>query len=530
MAGRLAIDFGTSNTVVAAWDEARGEGVPVHVPEYGKRLRYRHGGDEESISLIPSLIHYAESGERWVGAQVARHAFTESPRTFRWMKRYVCRRSPIRVRLEERNISHFDAARDFLTAVVGAAESDLHGQEVALTVPVEAYEHYEDWLLQVAEAAGVRRARLIDEPSAAALGYGVPIQPGDVYLTFDFGGGTLDVAVVFMEEAETLVGRRCRVIGKAGADIGGATIDGWLYQEVLRRSRRGEGDDAVRQISRQLLARCEEAKESLSFQDRATIAVNADDGKELLHAEVTRDDLEDLFDRHDGHRQIDVTIRRALEAAQERGFPEDRIKAVLLVGGSSLIPSVQKLVQRVFGRERVRLRRPLDAVARGAAAFAAGVDFFDHIQHDYAVRHVSEDRAGYEYRVIVRRGTAYPTREPVARLTVRASYDGQAQLGLALFELGERFKSAPAAVELVFDPQGAARVRPVSPEDEERRYTFWVNEHRPTFLDAEPPARRGESRFEVEFGIDANKRLLVTARDLKGNRLVLRDHPVIKLT
>lgn len=333
-----------------------------------------------------------------------------------------------------------------------------------------------------------------------------------------------------MEESETPTGRRCRVVGKAGADIGGATIDGWLYQDVLRRNKVGEGDETVRQVSRRLLAECEQAKETLSFKERATIQVKAEGGRPFLHAELTRADLEELFDRHDGHRQIDLTLRRALQAAQERGFAEDRIKAVLLVGGSSLVPSVQKLVQRVFGRERVRLRRPLDAVARGAAAFVSGLDFFDHIQHDYAVRHVSADGPDYDYRVIVRRGTPYPTREPVARLTVRAAYEGQTQLGVALFEMGERFKNTPAPVELVFDPAGAARLRPVSPEDEERRYYFWVNEHSPTFLPADPPARRGEPRFEVEFGIDGNKRLLVTARDLQTNRLVFRDHPVITLT
>lgn len=90
----------------------------------------------------------------------------------------------------------------------------------------QAFEHYENWLSNVAETAGIRRFRLIDEPSAVALGYGAHIQLGDVYLIFDFGGGTLDVAVGLIEESEqSQVGRRCRVLGKAGLDIGGATLD-----------------------------------------------------------------------------------------------------------------------------------------------------------------------------------------------------------------------------------------------------------------------------------------------------------------
>ncbi|MBI3951490.1 MAG: Hsp70 family protein [Acidobacteria bacterium] len=139
-------------------------------------------------------------------------------------------------------------------------------------------------------------------------------------------------------------------------------------------------------------------------------------------------------------RRSSCSSRRAINAARERGYAEESIKAVLMVGGSSLIPSVQKTVRRIFGAERVMLKRPLDAVARGAAAFVAGVDFYDHIQHDYAIRHINS-----------------------------------------------------------------------------------------TFLPANPPAKQAEARFQVEFSIDGNKRLLVTARDLKTRRITHRDYPVVKL-
>src|SRR5215475_14817117 len=115
-----------------------------------------------------------------------------------------------------------------------------------------------------------------------------------------------------------------------------------------------------------------------------------------------------------------------------------------MVGGSSLIPAVQRTVQRIFGKDCVRWNRPLDAVARGAAALVAGVDFYDHIQHDYAIRYVNPQKGDYDYRVIVQHATPYPTLEPVARLTIKATYDGQTQLGIA-----------------VFDPSGAVRVTPL---------------------------------------------------------------------
>jgi molecular chaperone DnaK (HSP70) len=535
MSGRLAIDFGTSNTVVALWDESRHEGVPLHLVEYGRLVTYRRADETgEQISMIPSLIHFTTDNRRLLGRQVLANNLYDSERTCRWMKRYIARRSPVKLRLAEREISHAEVGQAFLSGILtaAAAEVSLGDEEVAFTVPVEAFEHYENWLSAVAASVGIKRFRLIDEPSAAALGYGAHIQPGDVYLIFDFGGGTLDVAMVLIDdEAASAPGRRCRVLGKAGADVGGATIDGWLFQEILRQNGRTDADDDVRLLSRTLLAECERAKEQLSFQDRAVVSVARSDGGARLEGVVTRKQLEDLFDANEAFTQIDHTIRRALNAARERGYGEDNIKSVLMVGGTSLIPSVQRTVQRIFGRDRVLLKRPLDAVARGAAAFVAGIDFYDHIQHDYAFRYVDPTKGDYEYRPIVSRGTPYPTTEPVARLTVKASHDGQTHLGIAIFELGERFQSESARpVELVFDPWGAARLRQVTPDEDERRYYFWINESNPTFLPADPPARRGEPRFEVEFGIDANKRLLITARDLHTKRLTFRNHPVVQLT
>src|SRR5207248_8911638 len=117
---------------------------------------------------------------------------------------------------------------------------------------------------------------------------------------------------------------------------------------------------------------------------------------------------------------IDQTIRHALNSARERGYEEENLHRILMVGGGSLIPAVQRTLQRIFGRERVMLERPLDAVARGAAAFVAGVDFFDHIQHSYAIRFLNRDKGGYDFRTIVPRGTPYPTLEPLARLSVKA--------------------------------------------------------------------------------------------------------------
>lgn len=529
MPGRLAIDFGTSNTVLAVWDESQQQGKTLHIPDYAQIFQQ---GDEQ-ISIIPSLIHYTEDGRRWIGSQVLLRNLNQNNHTLRWMKRYLLNRSPIKITIGNQVITHAQAGKDFLSSVLvfAAQELNLADEEIAITVPVEAFEHYENWLAGVAEAANLPRFRLIDEPSAAALGYGAHIQPGDVYLIFDFGGGTLHAAVVLVEAEENASnGRRCRVLGKAGLEMGGTSIDQWLFQEVLRRSRRSDADDDIRQVSNALLIECERLKERLSFQEQASLSVVNPDSGAALFAEFTRSQFEDLLDQHEAFTQLDRTVRRALNAALERGYDESKIKSVLMVGGSSQIPAVQKALQRIFGRERVMLNRPLDAIARGAAAFIAGVDFFDHIQHDYAIRFVDRARSDYDYRVIVKRGAPYPTSEPAARLTVKGTFDGQTQLGIAIFEMSERRGLSQAnPVELVFDPSGAARLLPLTPADQEQRSSFWMNEHNPTFLKADPPAIQGEARFEVEFGIDGNKRLLITVRDLKTGKLTHQNYPVVKL-
>lgn len=540
MSGRLGIDFGTSNTVVAVWDEQRREGVPLHVPDFGYLCEFSPPSTSSGrglvppISVIPSLIHYAKDGRRWIGDQVRQKNLACSERTFSLIKRYIANRSPVNRRFDDRQISHFDAGRDFLSAVIlfATEELQLGDEEVALTVPVESFEHYVDWLTGVVEAAGLPRFRLIDEPSAAALGYGAHVQPGNVYLIFDFGGGTLDVSMTLIEEEQQFQsGRRCRVLGKAGKEFGGSTIDTWLMQEVLRRNSRNDWDDDVRRISSDLLGECRVAKEKLSTQERAEVSVMNPETGAVLAAEFTRTQFEELLDQHDAFSQIDKTIRRALNGARERGYTEEQVKSVLMVGGTSLIPSVQKTVQRIFGKDKVRLERPLDAVARGAAAFVAGVDFYDHIQHDYAIRWVNPKSGDYDYWLIVKRGTPYPSNEPVARMTVKATYPGQTELGISIFEVGERRERGEApAVELVFDPSGAARVVKVAPDEEERRTHFWINEHSPTFLRAHPPSQQGEARFAIEFGIDSNKRLLITARDKRTGQVTHRDYPVVKLT
>jgi len=527
----LGIDFGTSNTLIAGWDEQSQLISLIPIPTYSRLVV--QGTDE--VPLIPSLIHYSSDGRIWIGQQVREHASPASRRTLRWMKQYIVNRSPIRIQLDNHNITPAQAAQDFLTAIFAflRAEHGVRPDKVAFSAPVESFEDYNYWLNTLAESNRLNNFVLIDEPIAAAVGYGLSVQPGSVFLIFDFGGGTMHAAMVIMQN-ESLVGGKplCRVLGKAGKNIGGMRIDQWLYQELLKRFDLSEDHPVVRQSSNQILSACERLKESLSIHEKSSTGDLQLGNSATINLSVNRDEFETILIQNHLFTEIDHLLRNVLNQAKEKGYSEDQIQSVLMIGGSSLIPSVQQHLQHFFGSQRVELNRPLDAVARGAALFAAGAGILDHIRHDYAIRYLDPSTRQYAFHKIVPSGTPYPTTEPIARLTIKASHNGQQKLGMSIFEIRDHQQSSFSQenIELIFDPQGCARIVELPVRQVQERAYFYVNEHSPTFLTANPPAEANIPRFEVAFHIDSQKRLTITARDLQTGIIILENQPVIRLT
>lgn len=256
----------------------------------------------------------------------------ESPATFRWMKRYISSRLELPRTIDGRSITFSESGAEFLARVLDYASTaiGLEDEEVAFTVPVEAYEHYQDWLTRVCEKTSIRRYRLLDEASAAALGYGVHIQANDVYLVVDFGGGTLDVSIVRIE-GETSSGKRCHVLGKGGAEIGGTVIDQWLYQDVLARARKQPED--VLPISGLLLLEVERVKEELTSTDQAEVIVTDPRTGAVISAEYTRTRFEDLLEKHGLFTTLQTAIDQALTAARETGIRTRAYQGGIAGGG-----------------------------------------------------------------------------------------------------------------------------------------------------------------------------------------------------
>ncbi len=247
--------------------------------------------------------------------------------------------------------------------------------------------------------------------------------------------------------------------------------------------------------------------------------------------EIDRGEFETLLKKKDVLGRVNRALRKTLDGAAAKGFPADEIAKVFLVGGTSLVPAVRDVLALQFPPDALHMDRPLEAVAAGAAGIAGGYELSDHIQHDYAIRHVDRDTGAYEFETIVEAGTEYPTPEPVKQLTIKAIRDGQRKLGIAVYELAHAsYRDASADLEIVFDANGGARTVAVTAQRRQERSRLWLNEDSPTFLEADPPAEAGVDRFRLDFRVDAQKRLTVSAYDLLRNTLVLDRQPVVRLS
>jgi len=533
MATRIGIDFGTANTVVARWDEALDRGEPI---DLGGLDLLRPGAAGVMQRVVPSVIAYASTdGERVAGARVTPEMFTDPGfAVFRSTKSVITGRiKDIPRVVGGKAVSPRQAATRFLSDVMTVTMFAVGGGdlEIVATAPVEAFDTYRDWLVrEVSQEAGLARLRVVDEATAAAVGYSARLNPGDTFMVFDFGAGTLDISVVRVQEAEASQsgGAGVRVVGKAGIDFGGDNIDLLLAEEVAAQVGLPYGDTQLyNRLFAQLLRSAEAAKVALTAGERATVATSEGD----YRMEVGRAEFDKLLRDKDVLGRVGRGLRAALDKAAGAGFVADEIRNVFLVGGTSLIPAVQDVIYMQFPRDRVRIDRPLEAVAAGAAGIAGGYELHDHIQHDYVIRHVNRDTGAYEFEPLVPAGTEYPTPAPIKTMTIKAVRDGQRNLGLAIYERAHAtYRDAGADLEIMFDAGGGARAVAVSSQQRQERSTLWLNEDSPTFLEADPPAKAGADRFRLDFRVDAQKRLTVSAFDLERRSWVLDQQPVVRLS
>jgi len=530
-----AIDFGTSNTVITRWNSATGQPETLSLPGLSLQL-------SQNPPLVPSLLYVEEAsqGKVIVGQAVRDKGLdlAKNPRFFRSFKRGIgAEIQGFLPELDGKTISFEQVGQWFLTQIIEQLEPspDTVVESLILTVPVDSFEAYRHWLSGVCQALPVEQVRMLDEPTAAALGYGVA--EGDTLLVVDFGGGTLDLSLVqlnqeaqagkkplgfilkwgerFLGESDRQKTRIARVLAKAGQNLGGSDIDNWLMDYFV------ETQGLTRSPLTTRLA--ERLKIQLSEKRSATEVYFNDETFESYELKLDRDGFEAILKEHQFFEILDDRMAQLLQQGRRSGIEVSDIDAVLLVGGTAQIPAVQKWITQYFDASKIRSEKPFEAIAQGALQLSQGIEIQDFLYHSYGIRYWDRRNNCHNWHSIIKSGQAYPMSEPV-ELVLGASVDNQPSIELVVGELGAQ----TGATEVYFDGDrlitrqlgsGQTAVQPLNDRDGARNIAQLT-----------PPGNPGRDRIKIQFSVDAQRSLRITVEDLLTNQILLQNQSVAQLS
>jgi molecular chaperone DnaK (HSP70) len=524
---RIAIDFGTTNSVVAHQSADTAQVEIVAVPGLAE------DGHNGHPPLIPSLL-YVQDGKvgRVVAGQAVRDNDLDSQRDNRLFRNFkrgiVAAPAPEPREIDSAQWADADAGRSFLRSLIGSLPyNKAEIEQMVLTVPVVSFEGYLTWLTGAVDDIAPDKIRVVDESTAAALGYTVT-QPGALVLVLDFGGGSLDLSLVQLPESREKTGgflnrllksgadqHTARVIAKAGRVIGGSDIDQWLLAEALRRtglSPTGLGKDYAA-----LLTLCEQAKIALSLEETSHLEFEVAGKSHQIT--VTRAELESMLEDNGYFAALRHVIDKIMHIARRRGIFRENIHYVLMVGGTSLMPSVQRTLGEYFDETTVHAHKPFTAVAEGALEVAAGSGLEDYLVHSYGLRHLDPDTGEHQYEEIVPMGSAYPTQRPT-EVTLSAAHEKQETVE---FVIGEIDTEAVDMVEVKYEDGQAVFVAQSGGDTRQQIIPLNTDEALQALAPLDPPAKLGKDRLKARFRVDQHRQLRVTVIDLKTKKQLLND-------
>ncbi|HLO50648.1 MAG TPA: Hsp70 family protein [Kamptonema sp.] len=527
----IAIDFGTSNTVIARWNQASQQPETLKLPG----LSLISG---QNPPLIPSLLYIenAAQGKVVVGQQVRDRGLdlNADPRFFRNFKRGIG--TPIQGFLPELDgqvVTFEQVGQWFLSRIVNSIrELPLPIDSLVFTVPVDSFEAYRNWLGKVCQSLQVEQVRMLDEPTAAALGYGLADR--EILLVIDFGGGTLDLSLVRLDsfagkkplgfilkwgekllaESSGQKAKTARVLAKAGQNLGGSDIDNWLVDYFVESQGLPKSPLTTRLAER--------LKIQLSLQNKATEVYFNDETFDSYELELERDRFETILAEHNFFDNLDECMNQVLQQARRQCIETADIDAVLLVGGTVQIPSVQTWVQKYFDSAKIRCEKPFEAIAQGALQLSQGVEVKDFLYHSYGIRYWNRRDNCHSWHPLIKSGQAYPMSEPV-ELVLGASIESQPSIELILGELG----AETGGTEVYFDGDrlvtrqlsGKTSVQALNDREGAR-----------SIAQLTPPGYPGSDRIKVLFRVDSQRFLRMTVEDLLTSQTLLEDKPVVQLS
>lgn len=530
----FAIDFGTSNTVLTRWNEVTQQAEILAIPGLSQQF-------SQNPPLIPSLVYVkdAATGTVQVGQQVRDRGLDvgSDRRFFRNFKRGIGTQiQGFLPELEGRTIAFEDLGHWFLKTVIEAAQAQEDSlSSLVFTVPVDSFEVYRHWLGQTCETLNLQQVRMLDEPTAAALGYG--IRQEETVLVMDFGGGTLDFSLVelaiaadrkplgfilrwgnkSLAESSSQKPQRAKVLAKSGENLGGADIDNWLADYFHEQQ-----GIALSPLTQRLVERL---KIQLSNKMQATESFFNDETLESLTLQLDRPTFETLLQQNQFFDRLEGCLEQVLQQARRQGLGTDDIDAVLLVGGTAQIPAVQQWLTTYFPKSKIRSDRPFTAVAEGALQVQQGIEVSDFLYHSYGIRYWDRRHRRHGWQPIIRAGQPYPSPTPV-EIVLGASTDNQPSIELVVGELGN--EEALITTEVFFE--GDRLVTRQSQKDAQNVQPLNDTGAGRTIAQLEPPGVPGSDRIRVQFAVDRDRTLRITVDDILTGNTLLENRPVVQLS
>ena len=460
----IGIDLGTTNSCVAVMEG----GKPTVIT------------NAEGMRTTPSVVAFTKTGERVIGEPAKRQAVTNAEKTIASIKRHMG--TDYKVQIDDKAYSPQEISAMILQKLKSDAENYLGEKvtEAVITVPAYFNDAQRQATKDAGKIAGLDVKRIINEPTAAALSYGLDNEEEQKIMVYDLGGGTFDVSII--EIGDGVI----EVLSTAGDNkLGGDDFDNVITQYMLDEFKKQEGVDLStdKMAMQRLKEAAEKAKKELSSATTTNINLPfitaTAEGPKHFDMNLTRAKFDELT-----HDLVEKTAEPVTRALSDAGITAAELGQVLLVGGSTRIPAVQEEVKRLTGKEPSKSLNPDECVALGASVqggkLAGDAGAGDILLLDVTPLSLSIETMGGVATRLIERNTTIPTKK------------------------SQIFSTAA-------DNQTAVDINVVQGERQFARDNKSLGQFR---LDGIPPAPRGIPQIEVTFDIDANGIVNVSAKDL----------------